>query len=181
MANLVAYKPILSKADIYQSSVQTNYVKDQTTGELFKTSGLNTRSSIQEQCPSAQLFGGTILISSPGGSQTYYTVPDGKILILMEMNVSFSYHGRSDGIIPNYAVEIEDPNGNIAEFMKQVIQSLGNVRDNLSLPNLFILDSNSKIYYTCSGAGTWHSSFRATGFLINKNDLPTLSLNPLIV
>ena len=65
--------------------------------------------------------------------------------------------------------------------MKQVIQSLGNVRDNLNLPNLFILDSNSKIHYTCSGAGAWSSSFRSTGFLVNKADLPTLSLNPLIV
>jgi hypothetical protein len=80
MAKLVAYKPIKSASDTYQTSVSTNYQKDQTTGELFKTSGNNVRTIIPEQFKSAKLIARNNYASN--GYNTIYTIPAGKVFIL---------------------------------------------------------------------------------------------------
>ena len=88
---IVVYKPILdSKSDIYQNSVQTQYARDQTTGNLFLTSGTNTRCIIPEQFKSAKLIGASA--SAINTQTTIYTVPAGKIFILSSAQVSSTWH-----------------------------------------------------------------------------------------
>ena len=76
----VAFKPIKSQNDTYQTSVSTSYAKDQTTGELFKTSGNNVRTIIPEQFKTAKLA-----TQDDYASNTYndvYEVPQGKVFVL---------------------------------------------------------------------------------------------------
>jgi len=95
MVKAVAYKPVLSKSDVYQGSVSTNYQKDQTTGELFKTSGNNVKTIIPEMFASAQFI--SDFSDGSGAINDVYTVPAGKVFIILGISATTSFQASSYG------------------------------------------------------------------------------------
>jgi hypothetical protein len=81
MAKVVVFKPTdIGVKDNYQGSVSTNYYKDQTTGELFKTSGNNVRTIIPEQFKSVKFISNSNFANNT--DNRVYQIPQGKIFIL---------------------------------------------------------------------------------------------------
>lgn len=92
----VVYKPIGTAInDKYQTSVSTNYVRDQITGELFKTSGLNVRTIIPEMFRSAKFVGD--FGDASASSDVFYTVPAGKVFIVLQVAATSSCEANSFG------------------------------------------------------------------------------------
>ena len=90
MASIKVFKPTISKNDIYQSSQSTQYKKDQTTGELFPTSGQNVKTIIPEMFKSAEFM---IIDNSAtsGTNHDIYAVGAGKIFILIGASLSTAW------------------------------------------------------------------------------------------
>lgn len=89
MGKVVVFKPAdVGIKDNYQSSVGTNYYRDQTTGELFKTSGNNVRTIIPEQYKTAKFICEDD--SATGSDNDIYQVPAGKVFILCTANLDES-------------------------------------------------------------------------------------------
>jgi hypothetical protein len=81
MGKVVVFKPAdVGVKDNYQSSVGTNYYRDQTTGELFKTSGNNVRTILPEQFKTAKFINEDD--SATNSDNNVYIVPAGKVFIL---------------------------------------------------------------------------------------------------
>lgn len=80
MATEKAFVGNPSNNDFYQSSVSTNYQRDQVTGELFKTSGNNVRTIIPEQFKSAKFINEDQTATNTDND--IYVVPTGKVFIL---------------------------------------------------------------------------------------------------
>jgi len=94
---LKAYKPVLSTKDVYQTSQDTNYQRDQTTGALFLKSGSNVRTILTEQFKSGvfEYNDGTVV---GGGSTVLRTVPAGKVLLLMSVSLQISHKAATFGL-----------------------------------------------------------------------------------
>lgn len=83
-----AYVPVKSLADTYQSSQDTNYARDQTTGDLFLKSGINNRCIIPEQFKDA-----TFILqdnTAINADNRVYIVPAGKVFLLLGANLQIS-------------------------------------------------------------------------------------------
>lgn len=96
MTTGVAYKPVKSANDLYQSSVSTNYQRDQVTGELYKTSGSNVRTIIPEQFTSAKFICEDD--SATNSDNDIYTVPAGKVFFLATANLDESNSSALAGL-----------------------------------------------------------------------------------
>lgn len=95
MPELKAFTGIPSKNDIYQGSENSNYVRDQTTGQLVLKSGINTRCIIPEQFSSATLIiKDNTAINATGN---IYTVPDGKVFLMLGANLNVSSQAATFG------------------------------------------------------------------------------------
>lgn len=96
MAKAVVFKsPKVSVKDVYQSSVGTNYQRDQVTGELFKTSGNNVKTILPEMFRTAKFAGD--FGDASASSNVFYTVPTGKVFIVLQIAATSSCEASSFG------------------------------------------------------------------------------------
>jgi hypothetical protein len=174
MAKAIVFKPSnVGKNDNYQTSSTTTYSKDQTTGELFKTSGTNVRTIIPEMFNATLAVGGNTIIAH-NTTQTVYTVPAGYTLIISSLCLSASVvNGGGVGIGRVYLYL----NGNIA---LNLIMDTNNAIGTLNpMPNqsvsitptaLLILRSNQNIQVSTDNLNTMGvASF--TGYIIKNSDI----------
>lgn len=81
MGSAVVFKPLdVGLKDNYQGSVQTQYARDQTTGNLFLTSGTNTRTILTEQFKTSTFINEDD--SATNSDNDIYIVPAGKVFIM---------------------------------------------------------------------------------------------------
>jgi len=95
MAKVKVFKAPKSVNDNYQSARDTQYAKDQTTGKLYLTSGTNQRTIIPEQFKTAVFVGGEM--DANNSRNTVYTVPAGKVLLLLGVTLQLSFQAASYG------------------------------------------------------------------------------------
>ncbi len=108
-----AFKPTTSVGDKYQGSEPTNYVRDQTTGQLVLKSGFNTRCVLPEMFKSAEfILKDNTAINT---DTTIYTVPAGKVLLLLGANLNYSSQAATFG---NAARLNFDINGTITAILR---------------------------------------------------------------
>ena len=90
-----AYKPVLSTKDVYQGSQNTNYARDQTTGQIFLKSGVNQRCVLPEQFKTAVF----VLKDNTANntSNTVYTVPTGRVFFLLGANLNYASDAAAFG------------------------------------------------------------------------------------
>ena len=148
MAKLVAYKPVKSASDLYQTSQNTNYARDQTTGELFLKSGANVRTLLTEQFKTAffEQDDGTAVDTLT----TILTVPAGKTFLLIGASLqistlnanTFNVKGRlrigSRSILIGYGSEIPGNGYSISQNLNTIVPIAENtvIRVDSDSPNL---------------------------------------------
>lgn len=95
MGTAVVFKPTESINDNYQGSISTQYARDQTTGQLFLKSGTNTRCIVPEMFKTAVFVGDSNWAENT--TNTVYTVPDGKVLLLLGVTLQISSKAATYG------------------------------------------------------------------------------------
>lgn len=90
-----AYVPILSKEDVYQSSQDTNYARDQTTGQIFLKSGINQRCIVPEQFKTATMK--VVDNTAVNAENNVYVVPQGKVMLVLGMTLQVSTQAATFG------------------------------------------------------------------------------------
>lgn len=90
-----AYKPVLSKSDVYQGSQNTQYARDQTTGDVFLKSGINQRCIVPEQFKTAVLK--VVDNTAINDENNVYTVPQGKVMLVLGMSLQISTQAATFG------------------------------------------------------------------------------------
>lgn len=169
MAKAVAYKPFKSVNDTYQTSVSTNYQKDQTTGQLFKTSGDNVKTIIPEMYKSAVLvYGGTAIKNNT--SAKAYTVPAGKVFILCwaQMSACWTNAAAYNDVAEFYA----DGGGtSLTTFFRvQPSPAVAGQETNTSTPTITMVYPEDCYFEVNSSDVTMYASGRVVGYEIDKSE-----------
>jgi len=169
MATGVAYKPVKSANDLYQSSVATNYQRDQVTGELYKTSGSNVRTIIPEQFRSAIL---RFAEGSANNSFTkIYTVPAGKVFILASGSLSFGSKPAAS-FSSNARFNISKDGGATYSTICRLVSAdaVASCGNQVINPNaLMVLDESWEIYVSTNSSNV-QAYAQVQGYEINKSD-----------
>ena len=165
----VAYKPIKSQNDTYQTSVSTAYSKDQTTGELFKTSGTNVKTIIPEMYKSAVLkYGGTAIKNN--ASAKAYTVPAGKVFILCWAQMSSCW---TNAAAYNDVAEFYADGGGAALtvfFRVQPSPGVAGQETNTTTPSITMVYPEGCYFEVNSSDTTMYCSGRVCGYEIDASE-----------
>lgn len=162
-----AFKPTNSIGDKYQGSEPTNYVRDQTTGQLVLKSGINQRCIVPEMFKTAEF----ILKDNTAVNtdNTVYTVPAGKVLLLLGANLNYSSQAATFG---NAARLNFDIGGTITAILRgygdgSATGCAYGMSQNFA--SILVLPEDTRIYVSSSSANV-----RATGcifgFIISNSE-----------
>ncbi len=169
MANAVAYKPVGSKNDLYQSSVATDYKRDQVTGQLFKTSGENVRTIIPEMYKTAELvYGGTSIKNNTTAKA--YTVPQGKVFVLCWAQLSSCW---TNVAAYNHVSEFYADGGGTnltVLFRIQPSPSVAGQETNTSTPTITMVYPEGCYFEVNSSNASIYASARVVGYEISKSE-----------
>jgi hypothetical protein len=168
MASAVAYKPVLSENDLYQSSVSTNYYKDQTTGKLFLSSGTNTRTIIPEQFKTAKLIGASA--SASNTTTSIYTIPAGKVFILTSAQVCTNWN-NAIALLTNFG-NLRYQNGGVPVSIIRTFAcpaQAGSVSSNLNPSSILVFDENFT-FEVSSNSANMNCGGCILGYEIDKSE-----------
>lgn len=165
MAKGVAYKPIKSAGDVYQGSVSTNYQKDQTTGELFKTSGMNVRTIIPEMYKTATIAGD--FGDASASTDVFYTVPAGKVFIVLQIAATSSCEASSYGNNTHLYVTYKNVDFHLSGGYGSTAGGI--FAHSINTSSLMVLNAGDSFKLLTSNAKTkiWAS---VIGYLIDKSE-----------
>ena len=180
MAKATIYKPILSKNDVYQESVNTNYQRDQTTGELFKTSGNNVRTIIPEQIKCENLIQKQLIVSNTS-FDNLYIVPKGYVFILNYVTLQSSFNISAATITSVRECKLTLGNSSTIGISHTIFHVNGSISqfgfsDVITPSNTLIYDQDARFKLTSDINSSCSASI--SGYLIKKSDInfniPTL-------
>lgn len=157
-----AYKPILSKNDFYQNSQNTNYQRDQTTGELFLKSGSNVRTIITEQFKTATWVNYESSVTNTNA--IVYTIPEGKILVLISIGTQVSFKAATFG---ESGAIFHSTGGNLIELYGNDTAGTSALSQVFPIP--LVLDSLT-FFRFISTATTIRATCFFFGYLIDKSE-----------
>lgn len=153
-----------SSNDNYQSSVSTNYSRDQTTGQLFLTSGSNVRTIIPE------MFKNAVLVmerdSEDGGTQNIYTVPAGYNFIMSVVSLSINWSSALVGT-NNYGDVLINNNPLIRLYGCQAIH--GALATNLTPSNQLVFRAGD-VFEILSSSANLRAFGSIIGYIIPQSD-----------